>query len=85
MKLVKLYQIFSSIKLKIILILFLGLATGSTPIETSKKIIKKANEDNISFQNIKTFNLDEYLGIDKENKQSYRYFMKENLFKFFRF
>jgi len=37
-------------------------------------------KDNISFQNVRTFNLDEYVGLDKSNINSYRYFMDENLF-----
>lgn len=59
----------------------LGLATGSTPIGTYKELINLYNKREIDFKSIKTFNLDEYYGIDKNNEQSYHYFMMNNLFK----
>lgn len=58
----------------------LGLATGSTPIETYQELIKKYNDKEISFANVLSFNLDEYVGIDKDHEQSYYHFMCENLF-----
>lgn len=58
----------------------LGLATGSTPIGLYKKLIEKNRNKEIDFCNIKTVNLDEYVGVGGENPQSYRYFMNENLF-----
>lgn len=61
--------------------LVLGLATGSSPLPLYKSIIEQAKKDDISFKNIKTFNLDEYYGLDEKNDQSYRFFMNENLFK----
>ena len=60
--------------------LVLGLATGSSPVGIYQNLIKKYKNGEISFKNIKTFNLDEYLGLDSDNKQSYRYFMQKNLF-----
>ena len=57
----------------------LGLATGSTPIDTYKLIIKKAKEQNVSFKNVKTFNLDEYVNYPFY-ESSYRFFMDDNLF-----
>lgn len=57
----------------------LGLATGSTPIETYQEVIKGAKEEKVSFQNVITFNLDEYVN-NKDFTQSYRYFMDHNLF-----
>ena len=60
--------------------LTLGLATGSSPIGLYKRLIDSYNKGEISFKNIKTFNLDEYCGLDETNEQSYRYFMNENLF-----
>lgn len=57
----------------------LGLATGSTPIPTYKDIIRKAKEEKISFKDVRSFNLDEYLN-NKDFTQSYRYFMNSNLF-----
>ena len=58
----------------------LGLATGSTPVGTYKKLIEMNKSGMIDFSEIKTVNLDEYYPISPENKQSYRYFMNENLF-----
>jgi glucosamine-6-phosphate deaminase len=58
----------------------LGLATGSTPISLYKQLVNKHNAGQLSFKNTSSFNLDEYLGIDANNVQSYRHFMNENLF-----
>jgi glucosamine-6-phosphate deaminase len=58
----------------------LGLATGETPIMTYKYIIEKVNEDEVDFENVISFNLDEYVGLGKEDIQSYGYFMEKNLF-----
>ena len=58
----------------------LGLATGSTPVGMYKKLVEMNKSGMIDFSNIKTVNLDEYYPISSENKQSYRYFMNENLF-----
>lgn len=57
----------------------LGLATGSTP-EGLYKLMCEANKaGDISFQDVTTFNLDEYVGLPEENEQSYHYFMDEHL------
>jgi len=58
----------------------LGLATGSTPITLYKRLIKAYQDNQISFKDVTTFNLDEYLGLNGEHPQSYRYFMNEQLF-----
>lgn len=58
----------------------LGLATGSTPIGLYAELVKDNKAGEISFKDVKTFNLDEYRGLDPEHHQSYRYFMQENLF-----
>ncbi len=58
----------------------LGLATGSTPLPLYEELIKRYKEGEVSFKNVKTFNLDEYIGLDELNDQSYRYFMNHNLF-----
>ncbi|MGJ7919720.1 glucosamine-6-phosphate deaminase [Neobacillus sp. LXY-4] len=58
----------------------LGLATGGTPIGTYKNIIEDHKKNGTSYQNVTTFNLDEYIGLSPENKNSYRYFMNEQLF-----
>lgn len=55
----------------------LGLATGSSPVETYKDVIIKGK--NVDFSNVKSFNLDEYCN-NKDFSQSYRYFMNHNLF-----
>lgn len=59
----------------------LGLATGSTPIAMYKKLIEKHKNNEFSFKDVTTFNLDEYVGLSGDHHQSYRYFMNENLFK----
>lgn len=58
----------------------LGLATGSSPVGTYKKLIELNKNGDIDFQNITSVNLDEYVGLDGSNDQSYRYFMNDNLF-----
>ena len=60
----------------------LGLATGGTPLGMYKELINLYNKKEIDFKLVKTFNLDEYFGIGKENNQSYYYYMINNLFKF---
>lgn len=59
----------------------LGLATGSSPVGTYEKLIDWCNKGDIDFSQVKTVNLDEYVGLTKENPCSYYYFMYENLFK----
>ena len=61
--------------------LVLGLATGDTPIGTSRELAKLHKEEGLDFSKVTTFNLDEYLGLAPLNKNSYNYFMWENLFK----
>ncbi|MBQ4155213.1 MAG: glucosamine-6-phosphate deaminase [Clostridia bacterium] len=58
----------------------LGLATGSSPVGAYKELIKKNNEGVIDFSTVTSVNLDEYVGLDGTNDQSYRYFMNDNLF-----
>ena len=59
----------------------LGLATGSTPIGLYKELIKLNKANEISFKDVKTYNLDEYCDLPKQHEQSYYTFMNENLFK----
>ncbi|TXL65016.1 glucosamine-6-phosphate deaminase [Cerasibacillus terrae] len=59
----------------------LGLATGSTPEGLYEKLVHKNKQGEITFQYTSTFNLDEYIGLDKNNPNSYYYFMNEHLFK----
>lgn len=58
----------------------LGLATGSTPIGIYDKIVESYKEKKVSFKEVTTFNLDEYVGITPENDQSYAYYMNKHLF-----
>lgn len=58
----------------------LGLATGSTPVGMYKKLIEKNKAGEIDFAAVRTFNLDEYYPINRNNSQSYFTFMNENLF-----
>ncbi len=58
----------------------LGLATGSSPIRVYEELVRMHKEEGLSFQNVVTFNLDEYLPMEKSNIQSYHYFMHEHLF-----
>lgn len=58
----------------------LGLATGSTPEGLYEEIIKEHKEGNVSFKDVTTFNLDEYVGLSKDNDQSYYYYMHKLLF-----
>lgn len=58
----------------------LGLATGSTPIGIYENLIEKYKNGELDFSQINTVNLDEYIGLGPESKQSYRYFMNRNLF-----
>lgn len=60
--------------------LVLGLPTGSTPIPVYKRLVEEYKAGNISFKNVVTFNMDEYVGLDENNVQSYHYFMNDNLF-----
>lgn len=58
----------------------LGLATGSTPLGTYRKLIEWHREKALCFRQVTTFNLDEYYGLPAEHEQSYRRFMNESLF-----
>ncbi len=58
----------------------LGLPTGSSPIGTYKELIKLNKNGYISFKNVVTFNMDEYVGLDRSHPQSYWTFMHENFF-----
>ncbi|WP_111308346.1 glucosamine-6-phosphate deaminase [Confluentibacter sediminis] len=58
----------------------LGLATGSSPIKVYEELVRMHKEEGLSFSNVVTFNLDEYYPMDKDNIQSYFYFMHDHLF-----
>ena len=59
----------------------LGLATGGTPMETYRRLIQMNQAGNVSFAEVTTFNLDEYIGLSPDHPQSYRAFMNANLFQ----
>ncbi len=58
----------------------LGLPTGSSPLGVYRELIKKNKSGEISFRNVVTFNMDEYVGLPHDHDQSYWYFMHENFF-----
>src|SRR5699024_10422209 len=58
----------------------LGLATGSTPQKMYQYLAEMLNENNINLSNVHTVTLDEYVGLDADNAQSYHYFMLEEFF-----
>lgn len=60
----------------------LGLATGTTPLGLYRHMIEDHKAHETSYANIRTVNLDEYLGLSARHVQSYAYFMRENLFKY---
>lgn len=58
----------------------LGLATGSSPLDMYAELAARYERGEVSFKNVKTVNLDEYVGLTPDHDQSYAYFMKTNLF-----
>ena len=59
----------------------LGLATGSTPVLMYTEMAKAVKAKKVSYREVKSWNLDEYVGLAGTHEQSYRYFMNQNLFK----
>ena len=58
----------------------LGLPTGSSPIGVYRELVRMNQAGELSFANVVTFNMDEYVGLPREHDQSYWYFMHDNLF-----
>lgn len=58
----------------------LALPTGSSPIKMYKELIRLNKAGLVSFQNVVTFNLDEYIGLDADHPQSYHHFMWNTFF-----
>jgi glucosamine-6-phosphate deaminase len=58
----------------------LGLPTGSSPIGTYRELVQIYKAGLVSFENVVTFNMDEYVGIPEDHPESYHYFMWSNLF-----
>ena len=67
-------------KLKQNPVMVMGLATGGTAEGFYKELVKAYKAGEISFENAQSFNLDEYVGINPENKASYHYYMDQQLF-----
>ena len=58
----------------------LGLPTGSSPVGTYTELIELVKQGKLSFENVVTFNMDEYVGLAPDHPQSYHYFMDKHLF-----
>ena len=58
----------------------LGLATGSTPVGAYQRLVELYRAGDVDFSQVRSINLDEYVGLAPTHDQSYRYFMQSNLF-----
>ena len=58
----------------------LGLPTGSSPVGMYRELVKANQEGRVSFKNVVTFNMDEYVGLPESHPESYHSFMATNLF-----
>ena len=58
----------------------LGLATGGSPVGMYENLVKDHKENKTSYKDVKSFNLDEYLGLPQQHSQTYYTFMHQNLF-----
>jgi glucosamine-6-phosphate deaminase len=58
----------------------LGLPTGSSPVGIYQELVKMHKKGDLSFANVHTYNMDEYVGLPPDHPHSYHYFMAENLF-----
>ncbi len=58
----------------------LGLATGSSPLPLYDNLVNEYELGNVSFKDVRTFNLDEYCGLEKDSTHSYFHFMNKHLF-----
>jgi len=59
----------------------LGLPTGGTPLKMYRKLVEYYKQGIVSFKNVITFNMDEYVNIPRDHPESYHYYMFNNLFK----
>lgn len=59
----------------------LGLPTGGTPLPLYQELVRRYKAGNVSFKNVVTFNMDEYIGLDFNHPQSYHYYMQKNFFE----
>lgn len=60
----------------------LALSTGSIPIEAYKEMVKMYREGKVSFSRAECLNMDEYVGLDDQHPQGYRYFMEQYLYQY---
>ena len=58
----------------------MGMPTGAAPLGTYRELVQIYNAGQVSFENVITFNMDEYVGIPEDHPESYHYFMWSNLF-----
>lgn len=58
----------------------LGLPTGSTPVGVYQRLVEFNKQGELSFKNVVTFNMDEYVGLGPDDEQSYKYFMNNHFF-----
>ncbi|MDG2219991.1 MAG: glucosamine-6-phosphate deaminase [Rubripirellula sp.] len=58
----------------------IGLATGGTPVDVYRELIRQHREADLDCSRVTSFNLDEYVGLPSGHPQSYRYFMQQHLF-----
>jgi glucosamine-6-phosphate deaminase len=58
----------------------LGLPTGSSPLQIYRELVRQVKDGKLSFANVHSYNMDEYIGLPSDHPQSYSHFMKENLF-----
>src|SRR5215831_8691675 len=61
--------------------LSLGLPTGRTPLGMYEGLVKKHREEHLDFSELRTFNLDEYLGLPQNHPKSYHTYMRQNFFQ----
>lgn len=59
----------------------LGLPTGGTPLKMYSKLVEYFKAGKVSFKYVKTFNMDEYVGLPRSHPESYHHFMFQNIFK----
>ncbi|KAL1920897.1 uncharacterized protein VTP21DRAFT_11532 [Calcarisporiella thermophila] len=59
----------------------LGLPTGSSPVGTYRRLVEFHRKGELSFANVITFNMDEYVGLERDHPESYHSFMWNHLFK----
>lgn len=60
----------------------LGLPTGTSPLGTYRRLIDMCRRGDLSFQNVATINMDEYVGLPRDHPQSYRTYMYQNFFQY---